>query len=478
MVRSHVKTPLPKFQKQFGNTSISMADLGMGPLQLKAAFTLLSMDTELTQLDVSGNRFGRHEVENLGELLRSNKFLTHLVLANNSLNGEGLEALAEAVPGARRLRSLDLSGNGLCDRDVVSICRVIEETDCISELILHHNELGQCGVALGNAIAINDTITSLNLSWNHIRGVGAVGLAKGVGRNSRLTSVNFAWNGFGYEGCAALAQALRQNSTLQVLDLTNNRIHPPALLQLLPGITGNKSISMLLLGLNPIPAHLTSYLLDRIWKWKHGNLRELDLQGIVVDKDFEGVLQKIQEERLFFVRYDTSLPLQKRRKSSVDPKNVYNIDPLRILFFIKEHLRTIDLFLKIDQNNDGLLTRDEMKYAFELEGYPISDKALDQVMGYLDTNKNGDVDLGEFFQAERRMKREQIKGKMEEDERKQRGQATQTPLTPSSLNQTVSPSYSQTNISNNNDDYYYYYHYFYCYYRYHYYTFHKDNTIT
>jgi len=28
-----------------------------------------------------------------------------------------------------------------------------------------------------------------------------------------------------------------------------------------------------------------------------------------------------------------------------------------------------------------------------MEGYPISDKALDEVMGYLDTNKDGEVDL-------------------------------------------------------------------------------------
>ena len=57
--------------------------------------------------------------------------------------------------------------------------------------------------------------------------------------------MNFSWNGFGFEGCVALGQVLRSNSTLRVLDLTNNRIHPPALFQLLPGVCGNKTLSSL-----------------------------------------------------------------------------------------------------------------------------------------------------------------------------------------------------------------------------------------
>ena len=34
------------------------------------------------------------------------------------------------------------------------------------------------------------------------------------------------------------------------------------------------------LALNPIPAHCTSYMLHRINKWKHSNLKELDLEVV------------------------------------------------------------------------------------------------------------------------------------------------------------------------------------------------------
>ena len=85
-----------------------------------------------------------------------------------------------------------------------------------------------------------------------------------------------------------------------------------------------------------------------------------------MDKEFDEVLKQIQEHRLFFVRYEAALPLVKTQVSQVDSKNIYNIDPIRILYFMKEHLRTIDLFLKFDKDCSNFLTRDEMKYAFEV----------------------------------------------------------------------------------------------------------------
>lgn len=299
---------------------------------------------------------------------------------------------------------------------------ILQETDGIRELILHHNQLGEGGVTLGRAIADNVTLTSLDLSWNHIRGRGAVGVARGLQRNQHLSRVNLSWNGFGFEGCVALAATLLQNTSLQVLNLTSNRIHLPALHKLLDGVVRNKTLTTLHLALNPIPAHCTSYMLHRIGKWKHSNLKELDLEGIVVDKDFEPMLEEMQQERLILVRYDAALMSERKAPSRVDPKNIFNIDPVRILFFMKQHLRTIDLFLKIDKDISGSLTKDEMRYAFQLEGYPISDQALDRVMGYLDTNNDGSVDLGEFIQGERRTKREMIREAIEKRQMQKSGE--------------------------------------------------------
>lgn len=90
------------------------------------------------------------------------------------------------------------------------------------------------------------------------------------------------------------------------------------------------------------------------------------LQGIVVDKEFDKILREIQDKRMFIVRYDLSLPLSKGTVSKIDPKNIFNIDPVRILYYMKEHLRTIDLLLNVDTEGDNNLTKEEMKFAFEV----------------------------------------------------------------------------------------------------------------
>ena len=85
-----------------------------------------------------------------------------------------------------------------------------------------------------------------------------------------------------------------------------------------------------------------------------------------MDKDFQPMVDELQNQRAFTCRYEHALPLNKGHVSEIDPQNILNIDPVRILYIMKEHLRTIDLFLKVDKDNDCFLTKDEIKYAFEV----------------------------------------------------------------------------------------------------------------
>lgn len=64
-------------------------------------------------------------------------------------------------------------------------------------------------------------------------------------RNKALQRLNLSWNGFGFEGCVALAEMLESNNILTELDLTNNRIHPPALIALIRGLAQNKTLRSL-----------------------------------------------------------------------------------------------------------------------------------------------------------------------------------------------------------------------------------------
>uniref|UniRef100_K1PVL4 Uncharacterized protein n=1 Tax=Magallana gigas TaxID=29159 RepID=K1PVL4_MAGGI len=310
--------PCSKVLRQFGKTSVNLADLNLSNKELKAALmTFINIfrdddgdysdedsenDGEIYEINLSGNKLTTKEMEYVIDLLTVNKRVSNLVLSGCHLAGESLEKLADFLRKSNTIQKLDLSNNDLTDKDAEALCKIIQDNESIFELILAHNNLGEGGVAIGNALEKNDTLRSLDLSWNHIRVIGAVGLAKGVQ--------------------------------------------------------------------NPITAPMTSIFLSRLLRAKHSGLQELDLAGIVVDKEFESVLEKIREKRLFTVRYDTSLPVNKGAAVEVDPKN--------------------------------------------MEGYPISQEAMDSVMSYLDTNKDGSVDLLEFIDGERKLKRKLIQEREEQ----------------------------------------------------------------
>ena len=63
--------------------------------------------------------------------------------------------------------------------------------------------------------------------------------------NRGLQNVNLSWNGFGFEGSVAIGDMLTMNSTLLSLDISSNRINPPAVMELMRGLTRNKVLQHL-----------------------------------------------------------------------------------------------------------------------------------------------------------------------------------------------------------------------------------------
>ena len=65
--------------------------------------------------------------------------------------------------------------------------------DCkLKVLDLSHNEFGERGgVILGPALSTNVYLDTLDLSWNQIRGVGAVSIARGLKVSLQLFKLAF-----------------------------------------------------------------------------------------------------------------------------------------------------------------------------------------------------------------------------------------------------------------------------------------------
>ncbi|XP_060554773.1 leucine-rich repeat-containing protein 74A-like [Ruditapes philippinarum] len=272
-------------------------------------------------------------------------------------------------------------------------------------------ELGQNKTFYKTNICTASTgLEELDISWNHLRQRGAIGLAKGLEKNSSLCYVNLGWNGFGFEGCVALSDTLRHNTYIEKLDISCNRIHPPALLELMKGLLHNKVLKILILDRNPITPSFATVLLEGIQKAADMVLEQLSLQGIVVDRDFQGICEDIRQYRNNFrVEYETSLPVTSRNRDDmmkeIETRNDYNIEPLRMLYLLKERNRAQDFFHKINKDHDSGLTPDELSMLFKESGIPVSRYIIDKIMSFMDTDHDGKIDLGEFLVGDKKIKK-------------------------------------------------------------------------
>lgn len=143
------------------------------------------------------------------------------------------------------------------------------------------------------AIDANTGLKTLDLSWNHLRGQGAVAIARGLAWNCCLHTLLLAWNGFGDDGACAVARALEENKTLQEIDLSYNRISLKGCLELAKGLKVNTTLKTLRIGRNPISSEGAKALLTAIRNNAGTAVETLDLDGVVIEQDAQAMLSGV-----------------------------------------------------------------------------------------------------------------------------------------------------------------------------------------
>ncbi|KAK3276784.1 hypothetical protein CYMTET_15173 [Cymbomonas tetramitiformis] len=158
----------------------------------------------------------------LAAMLSVNSSLTMLDLSGNRMQPQGARAVARALQqGPGSLLSGTLSTLVMDGISLVGRARVKEE-----------EQLG--GVeALAEALKESMSLTALSLRKNVLGPKSAIALATGLAQNTSLTTLSVAGNAIGAvvtahddveEGCSMLAAALSEHPYLTHLDLSNNFI--------------------------------------------------------------------------------------------------------------------------------------------------------------------------------------------------------------------------------------------------------------
>eukprot|EP00731_Ephydatia_muelleri_P007494 Em0003g1742a len=204
-------------------TSLLLEDCGLGPEGLCEMCNAVGMNTTLTSLHLSGNEFDDQSIACLGTMLREKKMLTTLGLNHCGLGPEGLCEVCNAVRMNTTLTYIDLSENRFDDKSITCLGTMLRENKMLTTLGLNRCGLGPEGLCeVCNAVRMNNTLTYINLSENRFDDQNITCLGTMLRENKVLTSLLLMDCGLRQKGLCEVSSALEMSTTLIYLDLSGN----------------------------------------------------------------------------------------------------------------------------------------------------------------------------------------------------------------------------------------------------------------
>ncbi|XP_077101927.1 NACHT, LRR and PYD domains-containing protein 12-like isoform X3 [Siphateles boraxobius] len=222
-----------------GSRSAQLSDCSVTDEGCAALASALRSNSDLRELDLSGNKMGDKGLMLLSDGLKDQCKLEKLTLRCSGITAEGCAGLASSLRSNSHLKELDLTGNKLQDSGVILLSDGLKDHHCkLKKLRLWDCEItAGCCDALASALRSNSHLRELDLSWNKIENGGlrllSDGLKDPLCKLEKLTLINCEIK---TEGCAALTSALRSNSHLRELDLSENKIGAKGLKLLSDGL--------------------------------------------------------------------------------------------------------------------------------------------------------------------------------------------------------------------------------------------------
>ena len=167
--------------------------------------------------------------------------LSEAMTVNSTLFVLVIDVASSVPPSVKEI----LQGKGDLNRlEKLFVPRIIDNDPNLTILALRGYDLYSAATTrLCDALMLNSTITSLNLSHCMIDDFGVATLCEVLKMNFYLTSLYLAGNSITDIGADLLAEALKVNSTLAHLDLYKNKIQKAGRISLRNALITNQTIT-------------------------------------------------------------------------------------------------------------------------------------------------------------------------------------------------------------------------------------------
>ncbi|GLI70754.1 hypothetical protein VaNZ11_015781 [Volvox africanus] len=120
----------------------------LGTVGVKGIASVLSEDTVLERLDLSGCDVCGEGAAALGVMLKANRGLRCLVLANTRLGAQGVDSICRGVTKNTTLKELDLSRSGCDDKAAGHLAQVFQQNNTLEKLHVANNRITDIGAKL------------------------------------------------------------------------------------------------------------------------------------------------------------------------------------------------------------------------------------------------------------------------------------------------------------------------------------------
>eukprot|EP01038_Epipyxis_sp_PR26KG_P006849 gene6849-9376_t len=248
--------PLPIILRKDTNPlGICLGSRGLGDDRVLPLIKIIDQLPAIKTVDLADNRLTDLSLVLLTNKLSNMKYLTYLDLSYNKIDKAAYTIDDFLQQDYCILRTLLLNGADIDDDECNQLARAISNNKSIKTLGLAKNLIGSNellnvlnpdlvtgGEALGAMLRVNNTLTSLDLSWNSIRLESAVALALSLEVNSTLKTLLLAYNSLGDRPCQILGRTLKVNKSLTELDIESNSITPKAATVLANAISFNETL--------------------------------------------------------------------------------------------------------------------------------------------------------------------------------------------------------------------------------------------
>ncbi|GFR68629.1 leucine-rich repeat-containing protein 74A-like [Elysia marginata] len=243
--------------------------------------------------------------------------------------------------------------------------------------------------------------------------------------NDSIRELDLSWNGLGREGCAGLEAALQKNKYLVQLNLECNRVSSESLGHLLKGLERNSSLETLILSTNPLSTDDAKLIAASLKTATKSAIKVVDIFDVTVDDDFVAMQEEL-EERGVSIYYGNILQRPKK-EIKAGPRTLGSFDPILVLFeYMKQqNLRLIDLFRSLDVNRDNAISREELRNGFMSLNMHLPEGVFSAAFNKLDLNSNNLIDIDELKNAHRRVIRQtalmMLRSRRQEKQKEQDG---------------------------------------------------------